>query len=1032
MPTHKFYSLLFISLLLLLSAACSEDGNQGRGDDDPNNNDDDTEPAEGCECDPGVFEQCVSDGVLGLRLCENNCQWSSCSSAADDDTETETEEVFLPPEEHCPPGYLELNIKDIFSASASPHLNNKGGSTTGPLPFSTQANTIRIMTDVTQSAVYGAKPHPSNCEYYRTCLPKGTEEIFIQPNDPATECGNGELLSAAIDISEVSDGDFLTMYHEGTNEQLTYDFFNAGWENAVHRFSFTQERPEVLVELNPLEAMPSCTDLSGYKVLHFRWPWGVPDESGFSGTGCEYLEDIFTGGEIGEREYPPSIQAVLDTCSTSVATLERNDGFCPWYQVLIPESDWNAANTVSFKYASTSQLLLNPMSLPDSDADEFWLVYEGPEDNTVQGTPCNNYSYRAENYHFYTANLGPAYPGCGGEEAPEDCADIKPIDYSIVHFRYLWAGQKTFTYFPKDDFMPPAIFLHVNATQYPCVQEGTSPWFRCPIPNDEFYEGSVWRALDNSHSIEWNTVAQEPTFPTTPGTYWIRWWDGKPDIPEQSEYAVSDYYPDGAEWAEAGGWGDDFCFNEEQVDRPAIESDGFYPWDETNYSYAYGHSIAKWYNNGNAIQNFLNYFVWERYLLWKEKYVRYDEDACGVGTARVDSSDSVSPTVSEGQGYGMAITGAIGDKELFDKLWRFVNHFLSQTADKYCGGLMGWNWKGPDDCQPYGVPHTGSGQDSAFDGDVDIAIGLVYAAWQWPEYTEDAVNWLLKMECEINTQYDGTWYYATPGDTWDKNCGNYPGEPCDYTPGLDGSVFLNYYPPGYFRVFGEFLMANLNPTEYTAAERRNHRDFWYHTAESTWEMVERCYDQAGVHPALQSDKGTYSAPCSSSVDNYNWSRGSWRMAIDAAWYGEDDSFNSATAGSSRHYDGKSQMQAKMDLIQNYYAQEFPVDNPPVDFANRFSQICEQLDPSGTVSGCDPAYSHNSYFVSAAMCSFATLYDNDGQTTPEIRREALEESVTVAIQDANYYQESLGVYMLLFLTGNFPRPYAEMAVDVVAE
>lgn len=1016
----------------------SDGSTDSREQRDSNDTDDpfDTNFSNGCKCDPGDFEQCESWGMLGLRFCEDNCQWSACSAEIEEDTETETEEVFLPPEEHCPPGYLELNIKDIFSEDAEPHLNNKGGLP-GPLPFAQPANTVRVMTDNEGSIVFGARLHPSNCGYYRTCIPKGTKELYIQPNDPADECGNGNLRSAPINIEAVSDTDYLTMFHEGTNEELTFDFFDAYYVNTDHKFSFTQTRPENLVELDPLEPMPSCTDVSDYVTLHFRWPWGDPNTTGFAGTACEMEEaGINTGGEVGEREYPPSIMTVLDSCETSVAMLERNDGFCPWYTVLIPKKDWINSNTISFKYANTSMLLVNPMPLPDADGDEFWLVYEGPEDNSAQGVPCRNFSYRQEMFHFYTANLGPDYPGCGGAEPPADCADVRPIAYSTVHFRYLWAGQKTFTYFPKDEFMPPSIFLHVNGTEYPCVQEGDSPWFRCPIPDEEFFEGSEWRAVDKRHDPEWNTVKQQPTFPSKPGTYWMRWHYGKPDIPEEALYDVTDYYPDGVEWAKAGSWGDDFCFSDDNDAigrRPPIESDGYFPWNETNYAYANGQSIAKWYDNSYAIQELLNYFVYERYLMWKEKYVKYDDEACGEGTARVDSSDSVSGTVSEGQGYGMAIAGAIGDKKLFGKLWKFVNHYLGQAADEFCGGLMGWNWESPADCQEFGVnAPSGGNMDSAFDGDVDIAIGLIYAAWQWPEYTDDAVKWILKMECEVNTRYDGKWYYPAPGDTWNKNCPNYPEEPCDYTDGQDGDVNMSYYPPGYFRVFGEFLMANLNPSTYSPAERRNHRDFWYLTAETVWEMTERCYDQEGVHPALLEDFGFYTAPCGRATDNYNWSRGLWRLAVDAAWYGEDKNFNSTTGTSSAHYNGKSQVQAKMDLIQNFYSQEFPQENPGEEFANRFSTICQQLTPAGDVTDCDPAYSHNSYFVGTAMSSFVTFYDNDGLTTPDIRKEALEEAVSVSIQDSKYYQQSIGVYTLLFLTGNFPRPYSKLSSGIVLE
>jgi hypothetical protein len=60
-----------------------------------------------------------------------------------------------------------------------------------------------------------------------------------------------------------------------------------------------------------------------------------------------------------------------------------------------------------------------------------------------------------------------------------------------------------------------------------------------------------------------------------------------------------------------------------------------------------------------------------------------------------------------------------------------------------------------------------------------------------------------------------------------------------------------------------------------------------------------------------------------------------------------------------------------------------------------------------------------------MCSFNTYYDNEGLTTDDIRKEALEEAVSSSIENDKYYQESIGIYTLLFLTGNFPRPFSNL-------
>jgi hypothetical protein len=54
-------------------------------------------------------------------------------------------------------------------------------------------------------------------------------------------------------------------------------------------------------------------------------------------------------------------------------------------------------------------------------------------------------------------------------------------------------------------------------------------------------------------------------------------------------------------------------------------------------------------------------------------------------------------------------------------------------------------------------------------------------------------------------------------------------------------------------------------------------------------------------------------------------------------------------------------------------------------------------------------------------AYVSVFDNDGKTTGNIRREAFEEAVSTTIMNDKYYQESIGVYTLMFLTGNFPNP-----------
>ncbi len=94
------------------------------------------------------------------------------------------------------------------------------------------------------------------------------------------------------------------------------------------------------------------------------------------------------------------------------------------------------------------------------------------------------------------------------------------------------------------------------------------------------------------------------------------------------------------------------------------------------------------------------------YDRWKKRYL------VQAGTA------NHGLTVSEGQGYGMLIVPIMAGHDpkaqtIFDGLWRFA-HSHKSVIDKR---LMAWKWSGAN--------------DSAFDGDCDIAFGLLLAHAQW-------------------------------------------------------------------------------------------------------------------------------------------------------------------------------------------------------------------------------------------------------------------------------------------------------------
>jgi endo-1,4-beta-D-glucanase Y len=112
------------------------------------------------------------------------------------------------------------------------------------------------------------------------------------------------------------------------------------------------------------------------------------------------------------------------------------------------------------------------------------------------------------------------------------------------------------------------------------------------------------------------------------------------------------------------------------------------------------------------------------YDYWKEYYVaEAGTNANGIMMYRVvlgKDEPTRSTTVSEGQGYGMMIVPIMAGYDpaaqtIFDGMWAFVDAHRSEIDPR----LMDWN-----------VPSE-EGNVSAFDGDADIAFGLLLADKQW-------------------------------------------------------------------------------------------------------------------------------------------------------------------------------------------------------------------------------------------------------------------------------------------------------------
>ena len=132
---------------------------------------------------------------------------------------------------------------------------------------------------------------------------------------------------------------------------------------------------------------------------------------------------------------------------------------------------------------------------------------------------------------------------------------------------------------------------------------------------------------------------------------------------------------------------------------------------------------------------------------WKDNYIADDgfaDDGFPIYRVALGRDDPLySSTVSEGQGYGMIIVplmaGYDADAQtIFDGLWEFVKAHPSEIDPR----LMDWH-----------VPED-DGNDTAFDGDADIAFGLLLADAQWG--SDGRVNYKAEAVKMINGILDST------------------------------------------------------------------------------------------------------------------------------------------------------------------------------------------------------------------------------------------------------------------------------------
>jgi endoglucanase len=248
--------------------------------------------------------------------------------------------------------------------------------------------------------------------------------------------------------------------------------------------------------------------------------------------------------------------------------------------------------------------------------------------------------------------------------------------------------------------------------------------------------------------------------------------------------------------------------------------------------------------------------------LWEQYKKEYIED----GTFRVLDKQKENITTSEGQSYAMLRAVWLDDKTTFDNVWKWTKDNLQREDNKLFSWLFGKLPNGG-----YGILTDQGGQNTATDGDVDIALALVFASARWnqSEYLGDA--------------------YVIIDAIWENEVVMVNGKPYLAANNLEkdapSTMVLNpsYYAPYAYRIF-----ANLDP-----------KHDWMGVVDTSYEVLDKSMTLAldkqssAIIPPdwvfINKKTGEITAPTGNNLTtntSFDALRVPWRIYLDWTWYQE--------------------------------------------------------------------------------------------------------------------------------------------------
>lgn len=259
------------------------------------------------------------------------------------------------------------------------------------------------------------------------------------------------------------------------------------------------------------------------------------------------------------------------------------------------------------------------------------------------------------------------------------------------------------------------------------------------------------------------------------------------------------------------------------------------------------------YNYGVKPANISSDYVKSEYDLFKSTLLV----ECG-NSLRVIFSSAKNETRGYAIGIGMLISAYMGDKETFDKLFKFYKSKLSTQAKD----LMAWNVTCESIISPSSTTNT----------DIDVAFALIVAYNQWSgSYINEAKLILARISENMITSCSGIKAI-------------YPGYN-NYALGGCNETGIQYYTPAFFRVFAKVTENQL----------------WEDLANDSYKILNNsAHKTTGLVPDWQTVEGN---PAGSK--NYNFAYDAcpvpWRMSLDYLWNGNESARNWCTKVSNWAY-----------------------------------------------------------------------------------------------------------------------------------